>query len=76
MQHFYHQIIMQMYLLDQNMIQQNEYFVVIKTLSWIYHEINQRVLNYRYHFFSQRQKLSLHMAQISGHINSSNHNVH
>ena len=37
MQHFDHQIIMNMYLLDQNTIQQNEDFVIIKTLFWIYH---------------------------------------
>ena len=31
----YHQIIMKMYLLDQNMTKQNEYFILIKTLFWI-----------------------------------------
>ena len=37
MHHFYHQIIMKMYLPDQNMIKQNEDYVVIKTLFWVYY---------------------------------------
>ena len=41
MQRFNNKIIMNMYLLDQNMIQQNEEYVVIKTLFLIYYYINQ-----------------------------------
>ena len=37
MHHFYHQRIMNIYILGHNMIQQNEEFVVIKTLFWIYY---------------------------------------
>ena len=37
MQRFNHKKIMNMYLLDQNMIQQNEEYVVIKILFWIYY---------------------------------------
>ena len=51
MHHFYHKKIMTMYLPDQNIIQQNKEYFVIKRLSWIYYEINQRVLNGRYHFY-------------------------
>ena len=35
--HFYHQIITNLYLLDQNMVQQNEQFAIIKILFWIYY---------------------------------------
>ena len=34
---FYNQRIMNMYPLNQNIIQINEYFVIIKTLFWIYY---------------------------------------
>ena len=34
---FYHQRIMKMYLLYQNMIRQNNFFFVIRTLFWIYY---------------------------------------
>ena len=34
---FYHQKIMKMYILYQNMIQQNEEYAVIKRLFWIYY---------------------------------------
>ena len=37
MNHFYHQIIMNMYILDQNMIQRKEEFVVIKASFLIYY---------------------------------------
>ena len=68
---------MKMYLPDQNMIHQNKEFVVIK-MFWIYYQINQRVFNIRYHcyFCSQRQDILSHMAQISEHINYSNHRSH
>ena len=37
MHHFYHQQSIKMYLMDDNMIQLNEEFVVIKKLFWIYY---------------------------------------
>ena len=37
MDHFYHQIITRMYILDQNMIKWNEDFFAIKTLFRIYY---------------------------------------
>ena len=47
---FYYQRIMKMYLSDQNMIHQNEDYVIIKILFWIYYDINQRILNGSYHW--------------------------
>ena len=38
MHHFYHEIIMNVYLLEQNVIKRNEEAVVIKTLFWIYYQ--------------------------------------
>ena len=42
---------MRMYLLDQNMIHQEEVFAAIKKLFWIYYSINQRVLNGKYYCY-------------------------
>ena len=68
---------MKMYLMDYNTMQRNEQIVFIKTLSWIYYEINQRVFNGRYHCFVRNyKKLSSNMAHISEHCNSSNHKIH
>ena len=78
MHHFYHQKIMQMYLLDQNMIQQNKDFAIViflidlllnksKSFGW------QVSLLF---FVLKEKKLSSHMAQISAHINSSNQKIH
>ena len=48
---FYHQIIMKMYLMYQNTIQQNEEFFVTKTLFWIYYKMNKIVFNGRNHCY-------------------------
>ena len=48
---FYHQKIIKMDLLDHNMIQKNEQFIIIKKLFRTYYKINQRFLNVRYHCY-------------------------
>ena len=68
---------MMIYLLDENMIQQNKYSVVITTSFWIYYQENQVVLNGSYHcyFFLNDKNLSSHMSQNYEHINLSNQKI-
>ena len=74
MQHFYHQITINMYLLYKNIIHRNEEFVVIKTiLDLLLNKSNSFELQLSLLFFILNEKtLSQHMDQISEHINSSN----
>ena len=74
MHHFYYQITMNIYLLDQNMIQRHEEYVVIKNILGLFFnksksfECQVSLL----FFVINNKKLSSHMAQISEHINYSN----
>ena len=74
MHHFYHQRIMQMYLLDKNMIQKKEEIIVMdlllnkpKSFEWYLSLL---------FFCFKRQTFSSHMSHISEHVSSSNHNIH
>ena len=51
MHHFYNQRIMKMYPPDQNIVQRNEEYSVIKIIFLIYYQINQIVFNGSYHFY-------------------------
>ena len=78
MHHFNHQRTMKMYLQDHNMIHRNKELVIRKTLSWIYYKTPKEfwmegIIDI---FGLENKKLSSQMAQISEHINSSNHNIH
>ena len=77
MHYSYHQIIVKIYLPNQNNIELNEKYVVIKRLFWIYFQINQSFFEWQVSllFFINEKKLSSHMDQISEPINSSNHNI-
>ena len=66
-----------MYLPDQNMIQQNEEYVVIKA----FYLLSNKSKSFEWQvpllfFVINDTKQSSHMDQISEHINSSNHKIH
>ena len=79
MHHFYHQRIMNMYLLDQNMIQRNGELDTIKKgmLDLLLNKSNRFEWHVSLLFFVLNdKKLPSHMAHISEHSNSSNHKIH
>ena len=73
---FFCQGTMKMYLMDYNMIHQNEQFIVIKQyFEYIIKEIKEFWMEgIIVIFFSTKEILSPNMAHISEHINSSNQN--
>ena len=79
MHYFYHKRITRMYLLDQNMINLNEDFFVIKNI--ILDVLLNKSKSFEWQvkllfFVLNYNKLSPHMAQISEHIKSSNQKTH
>ena len=78
MHHLNHEILMKIYLLYQNIIHQNEEFVILKSiLNLLLNKPKSFVYQVSLLFFVLTDnKLSSNMDQISEHMNLSNHKIH
>ena len=78
MHHLNHEILMKIYLLYQNIIHQNEEFVILKSiLNLLLNKPKSFVYQVSLLFFVLTdKKLSSHTDQISEHMNLSNHKIH